>query len=145
MRTQKSSVKNSDVAENWTAKWLEPYAWSDVTNLNAHLCAAKSATHRATSDGHEPARVLWESARSRELTLQEALKVCRECHRLAPFCAFNGNTFVAIARGLIQPILQTLVQQSESMRAAAFRSVVGHFVAGTAGAKELEGAIREVS
>ena len=57
--------------------------------------------------------------------LRKALDICRECHKLAPFCFYNGITFVAIGRTLIQ----------------AFRSVVGHYIAGTAGADELRKAL----
>ena len=36
--------------------------------------------------------------------LDEAADLCRECHRLAPFCNFNGNTFAAIARSLVNTL-----------------------------------------
>ena len=61
---------------------------------------------------------------------------------MGPFCFFNGNTFAAIARGFIKPILEPLIQ-SDPMQAAAFRSIVGHYVAGTEGLEELRAAIRE--
>ena len=142
MRT--SCVESWVVAQDAKAKWLAPYAWEEVTLLNARLCAAKNAVHKPTSDGHEAARALWERSRESDLTLEEALVICFECHRLAPFCFFNGNTFVAIARGMIRPILERLVTDSESLRAAAFRAIVGHYVAGTEGLHELRAAIREV-
>ena len=55
---------------------------------------------------------------------------------------FNGNTFVAIARGIIRPVLEQLTAR-DAMGAAAFRSVVGHFVAGTEGLEELRAALRD--
>ncbi len=123
-------------------KWLAPVSWEDVTTLNARLCEAKGALHRPASDGHEPARDLWERSRQTVLSLEEAVVVCHRCHRLAPFCFFNGNTFVAIARGIIRPVLEKLAAE-DAMRAAAFRSVVGHFVAGTAGLEELRAVLRD--
>lgn len=113
-----------------------------VTQLNAMLCQQKNALHKSTSDGHDIARNLWESSRLKALSLEQALSVCHECHRMGPFCFFNGNTFSAIARGFIKPVLEPLVLK-DPMQAAAFRSIVGHFVAGTEGLDELRTAIRE--
>ena len=142
-KTRRSCVASWAVPQDTKAKWLEPFAWEEVVLLNARLCAAKNALHQPTSDGHEPARELWERSRPMDLDLERALVICHECHRLAPFCFFNGNTFVAIARGMIRPILERLIVDSDGLRAAAFRSVVGHFVAGTEGLPELRAAIRE--
>ncbi|WP_176159155.1 hypothetical protein [Prosthecobacter debontii] len=36
------------------------------------------------------------------MNLEDAINLCRRCHRLASFCFYNGNTFAAIARSLIQ-------------------------------------------
>jgi hypothetical protein len=121
---------------------LKPFDWAYVTQLNAVLCQQKNALHKPTSDGHDSARTRWESSRGSSMSLEQALLICHECHRLGPFCFFNGNTFTAIARGAIKPILESLAA-GDSMKAAAFRSVVGHFVAGTEGLEELRAAIRE--
>lgn len=129
---------------NNAAKWLDPISWEDVTLLNARLCEAKGALHKPTSDGHDSAKDLWEASRRREMSLEEAILICHRCHRLAPFCFFNGNTFVAIARGIITPVLERLASK-DALRAAAFRSVVGHYVAGTEGLDQLRAALREVS
>ena len=127
---------------NPKAKWLEPISWADVTALNARLCEAKGALHKPTSDGHAVTRDLWERSRTTELTLEEAIVICHRCHRLAPFCFFNGNTFVAIARGIIKPVLEKLTAR-DPLRAAVFRSVVGHYVAGTEELEALRNALRE--
>jgi hypothetical protein len=123
-------------------EWLKLFDWDYVTQLNAMLCQQKSALHRPTSDGHDVARDLWESSRMQVMSLEHALSVCHQCHRMGPFCSFNGNTFSAIARGLIKPILGPLALR-DPMQAAAFRSIVGHFVAGTEGLEELRTAIHE--
>jgi hypothetical protein len=123
-------------------EWLKPFDWDYVTQLNSMLCQQKNALHKPTSDGHEIARNLWESSRMKALSLEEALLVCHDCHRMGPFCFFNGNTFTAIARGFIKPLLEPLIV-CDSMQAAAFRSIVGHYVAGTEGLEELRAAIRE--
>jgi hypothetical protein len=121
-------------------RWLKNWPWETVVVINAGLCKEKNPLHKPTSDGYRPAQKLWESARTRELTLRETLDICRECHRLAPFCFYNGNTFVAIGRTLIQDLLGKM----SPLKAQAFRGVVGHYIAGTAGADELSRALDEL-
>ena len=113
--------------------WLKDWPWETVVTINAGLCKEKKALHKSTSDGYAPARKLWQSACPREFTLHETLDICRRCHQLAPFCFYNGNTFAAIGRTLIQGILEKL----PPLQAHALRSVAGHYIAGTAGADEL--------
>jgi hypothetical protein len=121
-------------------RWLEPFSWSAVTDNNAAICRVKSALHKSTSDGHEPARRLWEKTRDSEISLIAALDVCRECHRLAPFCFYNGNTFAGIARAMIYPLLQHL----DAPTALTVRNTVGHYVAGTIGRMEMEQIIKSL-
>ena len=60
--------------------------------------------------------------------------------KIAPFCFYNGNTFVAIGRTLIQDLLRKM----PPVKAHGFRSVVGHYIAGTAGTEELSKALDEI-
>jgi hypothetical protein len=62
--------------------------------------------------------------------LDEAADLCRECHRLAPFCNFNGNTFAAIARSLVDSL------KLKADQAHVIRTLLGHIVAGTASEAE---------
>lgn len=71
------------------------------------------------------------------MSFAEATNLCRRCHRLAPFCSFNGNTFVAVIRDLIGGLSLPAAQ------AATLRTVAGHIVAGIATAEE-ERAFTEV-
>jgi hypothetical protein len=80
---------------------LEKVTWPVVVETNRLLCLPKGAYHGPTSDGHDRARELWEANHRRPLSLFEAVELCRKCHRLAPFCNYNGNTFVAIIRRII--------------------------------------------
>jgi hypothetical protein len=121
-------------------RWLKDWPWEIVIAINAGLCKEKNALHKPTSDGYKPALRLWKSAGRRELTLREILDVCRECHRLAPFCFYNGNTFAAIGRTLIQD----LVRKMSPVKAHSFRSVVGHYIAGTVGSEELTKALDDL-
>ena len=116
--------------------WLRDYSWEFVAAQNAMLCAAKGALHKPTSDGYERTRSLWQENHLRETTLDEAVWLCRRCHRGAPFCFYNGNTFAAIIRDVINQM--DLPEQ----RKAAARSLAGHIVAGVATAEE-ENAFRE--
>jgi len=118
--------------------WLADYSWEFVTAQNAMLCAAKSALHRPTSDGHDTTRQLWEAQRLKETTLYEAVDFCRMCHRAAPFCFYNGNTFAAIIRDVVNQL------RLPSRQEAAVRSLAGHIVAGVSSAEE-ERSLREFS
>lgn len=110
--------------------WLADYSWEFVTAQNAMLCAAKDAFHGPTSDGHEATKQLWQDNHRKEMDLAEAVEICRRCHRGAPFCFYNGNTFAAIIRDVVNQLGLSPV------RAAAARSLAGHIVAGVASAQE---------
>jgi hypothetical protein len=120
--------------------WLKDWPWETVVAINAGLCKETSALHKPTADGYQPAVKLWEESRKRDLTLRETLDVCRRCHQLAPFCFYNGNTFAAIGRTLIQDLLRKM----PPVKAHGFRSVVGHYIAGTAGADEMTKALDDL-
>ncbi len=122
-------------------QWLKDWPWQTVVVINAGLCKEKKALHKTTSDGYEPAKKLWEQSRAREITLRETLQICRRCHKLAPFCFYNGNTFAAIGRTLIQDLLGKM----PAVKAHTFRSVVGHYIAGTVGDDELDEALKSVN
>ena len=118
--------------------WLELFDWEFVTATNAALCQPKRALHKPTSDGHDRTRQLWEGQHRQEMFLDEAADLCRQCHRLAPFCNFNGNTFAAIARSLVDPL------RLKADEAHVVRSLLGHVVAGTASEPETQ-ALRDFS
>jgi hypothetical protein len=120
--------------------WLKDWPWQTVVTINAGLCKEKNALHKPTSSGYTPTQKFWESACKRELTLRETLDVCRQSHKLAPFCFYNGNTFAAIGRTIIQEVLQKM----PPMKAHSLRSVVGHYIAGTAGAAELSKVLEDL-
>ncbi len=116
--------------------WLAPFSWDVVTAQNYQMCAAKGAMHGPTSDGHEATKILWESRHLEPMDLTEAVDLCRCCHRLAPFCFYNGNTFSSIV-GLVILKLELLPEATHLLR-----SLAGHIVAGVASAEE-ERAFRE--
>ncbi len=116
--------------------WLEAFTWEVVTAQNAVLCQAKNALHKPTSDGHDTTRSLWDSLHRQPMSLDEAVDLCRRCHRMAPFCFYNGNTFASV----VALVIRTLDLPND--RAAAVRSLAGHIVAGVASEEE-EAAFRE--
>ncbi len=70
------------------------------------------------------------------MRLDEAVELCRRCHRMAPFCFYNGNTFASIIVLVIKKL------ELPSDRAFVVRSLAGHIVAGVATSAE-EKAFRE--
>ena len=108
--------------------WLQIVPWEAVVSINAALCEARKALHKPTSDGYAPAKELWERNRSRKLSLPEVFQIGFQCHRLAPFCNYNGNTFVTIIRTLLNDVLKGLPAD----KAHILRSIAGHIVAGPA-------------
>jgi len=112
--------------------WLARFSWDFVVAQNAVLCQAKNALHKPTSDGYETTKTLREASHQQPMTLMEAVDLCRRCHRMAPFCFYNGNTFAAIARSMVE---QLGLSGSE---AAALRSLAGHIVAGVATPEQQE-------
>lgn len=106
--------------------WLAAYSWEFVTAQNALLCYAKSALHRPTSDGHDKTQQLWNDRYREPMRLDEAVELCRQCHRMAPFCFYNGNTFAGIIRDVIHGL------ELPADQAFVVRSLAGHIVAGVA-------------
>lgn len=116
--------------------WLADYSWEFVTAQNALLCQTKNAPHQPTSDGHDRTKQLWESRHRETMRLDEAVELCRRCHRLAPFCFYNGNTFAAIIRDVIHRL------QLPADQAYVMRSLAGHIVAGVATSEEEKAFLR---
>ena len=103
--------------------WLAHVSWEMVVWQNEQLCISKHAHHGPTSDGHENCKAIWESSRMQPMSLDAMVDLCRKCHRLAPFTNYNGNTFSAIARSMIEML--ELPKESASLA----RSLAGHIVA----------------
>ena len=112
--------------------WLKDVPWELVVWQNEQLCLAKSAHHGPTSDGFEDCRSMWENERTSPMAFIEVVELCRRCHQMAPFTNCNGNTFAAIARGLIGAF------DTSPQNLALARSLAGHIVAGVAGNEETE-------
>jgi len=112
--------------------WFKHIGWETVVASNAQLCQSGNAMHKPTTDGYEETKAFWIENFERELTLAEAVEICRRCHRMAPFCFYNGNTFVAIIRDCIA---HTTGLSGPQITLA--KSLAGHMVAGTAEPEEI--------
>lgn len=66
------------------------------------------------------------------MRLDEAVDLARRCHRMAPFCFYNGNTFAAIIRDVVNQL------NLAPDRAYIIRSLAGHIVAGVATDEEVK-------
>jgi len=113
-----------------TRAWLADFTWEVVTAQNAVLCAAKNALHKPTSDDHAETKALWDLRHPQVMRLDEAVDLCRQCHRKAPFCFYNGNTFASI----IALVIKKLSLPADE--AYIIRSLAGHIVAGVATEEE---------
>jgi hypothetical protein len=65
------------------------------------------------------------------MSLTEAVELCRRCHKIAPFCFFNGNTFSSIIKVALQTAPDVTVVQKRLLS-----TISGHLVAGTATPEE---------
>jgi hypothetical protein len=113
-------------------RWLEDFGWQEITSANRQLCEKTHSFHGPTSDGHDDCAEFWEKRQHDELSFNETLSVLKDCHRKAPFCFNNGNTFAAVARELVFEV------KIPAESAAIVRSAVGHYVAGVLRDDELD-------
>ncbi len=112
--------------------WLGDFDWAQIIELNLRICEKTGSFHGPTSDGHAPCRERWQREHQKESTFREMLEFLRECHRLAPFCFNNGNSFAAVAREIVMDLGKT------ASDAAILRSAAGHYVAGVLRDDELD-------
>lgn len=112
-------------------RWLADILWEDVVGANAELCARKNALHKPAS-GFAKVEAAWRDASQKAQTFLDLVVFLLRCHRTAPFCFYNGNTFSAVARDLIADLPLPAEQ------ATRVRSATGHAIAGVLPLNELE-------
>jgi len=109
------------------ARFLKNWPWISVADNNRGLCERGKANFGTSRETHDATQAEWEKFRHSEITLENTLDFLQFCHRSAPFLNFNGNTFSAIGRIIVQ---RGFVEFSPQ-RAKLIGSAVGHYVAGT--------------
>ena len=113
--------------------YLASTSWADLEKINAALTKAGGYEPGLRMEGYEPARLLWEKSHNQPLTFLQAADLCLECHRLAPFQYFNGNTFASCARVALAPAMDPLDYKHQTFARAA----LGHYIAGAIDRPEL--------
>ncbi|WP_131989228.1 hypothetical protein [Chthoniobacter flavus] len=108
------------------AAFFENWSWELVIGFNRTACARGRAQHGLNPEAEGACCADWESRRSCEISLGEALDFLRSFHRRAPFLFFNGNTFADAGRRICEAIFADL----PSIRRRAIASAVGHYIAG---------------
>jgi hypothetical protein len=117
--------------------WLETAPWQSVVSVNQAVCQAKEAKHLPNGN-FDSARKIWEEAFEKQLSLDQALEICRRCRTLQPFRFYNSNTFAAVGKNVLQPVLQAL----PPVEAQIVSSTVAHYIAGQINAREKDGILR---
>ena len=113
--------------------YLASTSWADLEKINAALCQAGGYPPGCRAEGYETAHLLWEKTHQQPLTFLQAADLCLECHRLAPFQYFNGNTFASCARVALAPAMERLDHKQQTFSRAA----LAHYIAGTIDRQEL--------
>jgi len=114
--------------------------WQSVVTINQELCRKDEQPHESNPPGYEAAHRLWDAAAEKSMKLHDVLDLFRQVHKLAPFKFFNGNTVAAVARTMMDKVLEPL----PSFQAQMARSTVSHYVVGAIKASELEAVLGHV-
>jgi hypothetical protein len=118
-----------------TRGWLRPYPWEDIVG------SLTSFWHISPDQLEVPAthqvRELWKREGQRDLTLAEALRLCRKCQGARPFGKYDCESFVLVARDMIKPFLE----QMSSPLAAAVVTILGDYVRGAGDEVEMQQAL----
>jgi hypothetical protein len=77
---------------------------------------------------------LWENQAEQDLTLAEALRLCRRCQIARPFGQYDCESFIIIARDIVKPFLG----QMSAALAAAVITIVGDYVRGSGDELEMQ-------
>jgi phosphopantothenate synthetase len=112
--------------------YLASTSWEDIERINAALSKA-GGYEPGRGECYDAAHALWEKTHNLPLTFMQAADLCLECHRLAPFSYFNGNTFASCARVALAPAVDTLDTKHQTFARAA----LAHYIAGTIDRSEL--------
>lgn len=125
--------------KNIEKQWFSTVPWERVISVNQNLCENQKTAHEVRPDKGQAVRQIWDKSVPQEMSLFEALDVCRRCCDMAPFTFNNANTFAAIGKGLVEEWLNRL----PSVEAQIARTTIGHYVADHAvGRRELRSVIK---
>jgi hypothetical protein len=124
-------IESENQATGEVDYWLRDYPWEDiVATLARHW---KVTPEHLDGRSARQARELWLRKSVIRISLGEALRVCRRCQASHPFGAHDCETFAAIARDIVKPLLRPM---SRALAHAA-ATVVADYVRGTVNAPEM--------
>lgn len=109
--------------------WLAPFAWDEAVTNHQQLRLS-----RGVNASYGKAQEVWEAAAGRELSLKEAIDVCRICYALAPFSARDNHVFIRIARTMLQPVVGPM----SPALGGAVHGVVADYISGIGTLIDLE-------
>lgn len=109
--------------------WLAPFAWEDAVVNHQQLRLS-----RGVNASYAKSQETWEAARTRELSLKEAIDVCRLCYALAPFSPRDNHVFIKIARTMLQPVVAPM----SPALGGAVHGVVADYISGIGTLLDLE-------
>lgn len=115
--------------------------WDSIVGINRTLCQTQKMEALTNAKNFAAAQARWEGSAQKPMRLVEALTVCRETCDLAAFTFNNGNTFAAVARGLLDESLRS----APAVEAQIIRTTVCHYVAGTVAKKELQQVLEQLA
>jgi len=113
-------------------KWLGPYPWEGVIGTLAGFW--HMPPERFDAPAAREIQKLWENQAEQDLTLAEALRLCRRCQIARPFGQYDCESFIIIARDIVKPFLG----QMSAALAAAVITIVGDYVRGSGDELEMQ-------
>lgn len=118
---------------NKKKKWIDSVNWQRVSEINQAICQKESVEHKP-GQGFESARQLWESTQGKQITLKEALDLCRRTAELKPFKFLNNNTFASATQLIIDDVLK----QAPPLVRQIVKTTIAHYVVGQVNKRELD-------
>lgn len=110
-------------------RWLDRHTWDGEVANREQLRLS-----RGVNAGYTRAQEIWEAAEGRELSLKEAIDICRLCYTLAPFSARDNHVFIKIARSILQPVVKSM----SPALGGAVHGVVADYISGIGTVHDLE-------
>lgn len=115
-------------------RFLQNWPWDWIVEANKILCERGKWQHGISREKGPLVQELWESTRSHEMTLLEALTLLRTCHVQGPFLNGNGNVFIGFAEKLVVMLFHDVPRE----RQRAVVEITAEFVACQCDATEIE-------
>jgi len=113
-------------------QWLRSYPWEDIVRTVAGYWRRPPEEIEACAA--QETRALWQHEAAGPQSLCEALRLCRACQAARPFGKFECESFVIVARDMVEPWLG----QMSATLAAAVITIIADYVRGGGDETEME-------